>query len=56
MENKIETVILNNSKQYIINNIEQQINVSLLSEGIYLLQLYENNEALGQQKFVKITK
>ena len=40
----------------IINNIEKKINVSLLSEGIYLLQLYENNEALGQQKFVKITK
>lgn len=40
----------------IINSIEKQINVSLLSEGIYLLQLYENNEALGQQKFVKITK
>ena len=53
---KILGVVGQEIQSGIINNIEKQINVSLLSEGIYLLQLYENNEALGQQKFVKITK
>jgi hypothetical protein len=53
---KILGVVGQEIQSGIINNIEKQINVSLLSEGIYFLQLYENNEALGQQKFVKITK
>jgi PKD repeat protein len=53
---KILGVVGQEIQSGIINNIEKQINVSLLSEGIYLLQLYENNEPLGQQKFVKITK
>jgi hypothetical protein len=37
----------------IINNNEVQINVSFLSEGIYILQLFDNNKPLRQQKFVK---
>jgi len=53
---KILGVVGQEIQSGIINNIEKQINVSLLSEGIYLLQLCENNEPLGQQKFVKITK
>ena len=36
-----------------LNSSEKQINVSSLSEGIYFLQLFENNSALGQQKFIK---
>lgn len=40
----------------IINNSEKQINASLLSEGIYFLQLFDNNKSLGQQKFVKSDK
>ena len=38
------------------NNSEKQINASLLSEGIYFLQLFDNNKSLGQQKFVKSDK
>ena len=40
----------------IITNSEKEINVSLLSEGIYFLQLFDNNKSLGQQKFVKSDK
>ena len=39
-----------------INNSNKQIDVSTLSEGIYFLQLFDNNNSLGQQKFVKSTK
>ena len=39
-----------------INNTEKQINVSTLSDGIYFLQLFDNNKLLGQQKIVKIVK
>jgi hypothetical protein len=35
-----------------INNAEKQINVSSLSAGIYFLQLFDNNQSLGRQKFV----
>jgi hypothetical protein len=40
----------------IINNSDNQINVSLLSDGIYFLQLFDNNKSLGQEKFEKSTK
>lgn len=36
-----------------ISNANKQINVSALAEGIYVLQLFDNNEVLGQQRFVK---
>ncbi len=40
----------------IINNSEKQINVSFLSEGIYFLQLFDDNKSLRQHKFVKSKK
>lgn len=39
-----------------INNSEKQINISSLIEGVYFLQLFDNYQSLGQQKFVKIAK
>lgn len=39
-----------------INNSEKQINISSLIEGVYFLQLFDNYQSLGQQKFVKISK
>lgn len=39
-----------------INNLEKQISVSTLSNGIYYLQLFDGNKSLGQQIFVKSSK
>jgi hypothetical protein len=39
-----------------VNNSEKQINVSSLSDGIYFLQIFDNNKSLGQEKFVKNSK
>jgi hypothetical protein len=39
-----------------INNSGQRINVSSLPAGVYLLQLYESDKLIGQQKFVKSSK
>ncbi len=40
----------------VINNAEKQINVASLSDGIYFLQLFDNNKSIGQQKFIKNVK
>jgi len=40
----------------IISNSGEQIAVSVLSEGIYFLQLFDNIKSLGQQKFMKTTE
>ncbi|MBK8702202.1 MAG: T9SS type A sorting domain-containing protein [Saprospiraceae bacterium] len=53
---KIVSITGQETQTGIINNSEKQINVSLLSEGIYFLQLFDNNKSLGQQKFVKSAK
>lgn len=39
-----------------ITQTEKQIPVSGLSDGIYFLQLFDNKQSLGQQKFVKIAQ
>lgn len=36
-----------------INHTEKQLSISSLTNGIYFLQLFENNISLGQQKFIK---
>lgn len=36
-----------------INQTEQQISVGELADGIYFLQLFEDNKSAGQEKFVK---
>lgn len=37
----------------LMNNVEKQINVSSLEEGIYFLKVFDNNKSIGLQKFVK---
>jgi PKD repeat protein len=57
--NSITYQIVNSTGQVlekgIINNFEKQIMVASLSDGMYFLQLSDNNQLLGQQKFVKST-
>jgi hypothetical protein len=38
-----------------MNNSARQIAVSSLADGLYLLQLFNNNKTLGQQRFIKIS-
>ena len=56
-KNAIDYKIVNIGGQAIQSGVlspnAAQINVATLAEGIYFLQLFENNIAIGQQQFVK---
>ncbi len=53
---KIVSIIGQEMQTGLINNSDKQIDVSSLAEGIYFLELHDNNKCLGQQKFVKSAK
>lgn len=53
---KIASIAGQEMQTGIINNAEKQINVASLSDGIYFLQLFDNNKSIGQQKFIKSVK
>jgi len=53
---RIVNVLGAKQKTGVLDKPECSIEIDALEDGVYFIQMYQNERLLGQQKFVKITE